>query len=71
METVDNAGETVTRTVDQFCAKNQISRVHFYDQLKRGIGPRVMKVGRRTLITLHAEAEWHRRMEAATQGDAA
>lgn len=63
--------EPVARTVKQFCGANQISHVHFYALLKRGLGPRVMKVGRRVLITLHAEAEWHRRMEAASQGDAA
>ena len=65
---LDQPVETVARTVKQFCGANQISHVHFYELLKRGLGPRVMKVGRRTLITLHAEAEWHRRMEAASNG---
>ena len=67
---LDQPVEPVARTVKQFCGANQISHVHFYELLKRGLGPRVMKVGRRTLITLHAEAEWHRRMEDATQGAA-
>ena len=70
-ESQEESIEPVARTVKQFCGANQISHVHFYELLKRGLGPRVMKLGRRTLITLHAEEEWHRRMEAASQGDAA
>ena len=68
---LDQPVEPVARTVKQFCGANQISHVHFYELLKRGLGPRTMKVGRRRLITLEAEAEWHRRLESASQGDAA
>ena len=70
MELKNEVLETVTLTVDQFCASNQFSRVHFYELLKGGLGPRIMKLGRRTLITKHAETEWHRRMESVTQGGA-
>ncbi len=51
--------------VDEFCAAHGISRAKFYDLLKIGKGPRVMKVGTRTLISREAAADWRREMEAA------
>lgn len=54
-------------SVKDFCAAHQISKVAFYDLLKKGIGPRIMKVGTRTLISLEAAAEWRRRMEEGAQ----
>ena len=54
-------------TVKGFCAAHEISKVAFYDLLKKGIGPRIMKVGTRTLISLEAAAEWRRRMEEGAQ----
>ena len=53
-------------TVPQFCDGFCLSRTHFYDLLKKGRGPRTMKVGRRTLISAEAAAEWCRRMEDET-----
>ena len=50
-------------TVEQFCEAHQITKVLFYAIKKVGVGPRIMKVGRRTLITLEAAAEWRSRME--------
>ena len=41
----------------------------FYKLKKQGEGPREMKVGARTLITLESAAEWRRERENATQGD--
>ena len=35
----------------------------FYELLAAGRGPRVMKVGKRTLISVEAAAEWRRKME--------
>jgi predicted DNA-binding transcriptional regulator AlpA len=59
-----------TYTVDQFCASHHIGRTHLYELLKRGQAPRLMKVGRRTLISREAAAEWRRAMEApANQSD--
>ena len=57
-----------TLTVAQLCARNQISRVHFYELRKHGRGPKIMKMGRRTLITLQSESDWHAQMEAASLG---
>lgn len=54
-------------TVPQFCDEHNISRTHFYALLKEGKGPRLMRVGRRTLISLEAAADWRRRMESETE----
>jgi hypothetical protein len=59
------------RSVEEFCSRNSICRATFYNLRKRGAGPRVMKVGNRTLITDHAETEWHRRMEAEADASSA
>ena len=59
-----DAQATVARHVDGFCRDHGISRAHFYNLLKRGDGPVIMKVGRRTLISAEAAAEWRKRMEA-------
>lgn len=53
-------------TIAQFCAAHNISRTHFYELIKQGKGPRQMKVGRRTLVSAEAAADWRRAMEAAT-----
>lgn len=53
-------------TVPEFCEAHRISRALFYILVRDGSGPRVLKAGRRTLITVDAAAEWRRRMEAAT-----
>ena len=58
-------------TVPEFCAAHRISRALFYLLVREGTGPRLLKAGRRTLITVDAAAEWRRRMEAATVEGAA
>jgi hypothetical protein len=56
--------DKVCYTVPEFCeAHGGISKVFFYQLLKEGKGPRLMKVGRRTLVTAEAAAEWRRLME--------
>jgi predicted DNA-binding transcriptional regulator AlpA len=52
-------------TIDEFCQAHAISRATFYNLLKRGTGPRVMKVGARTLVSETAAAEWRQQMESA------
>jgi excisionase family DNA binding protein len=58
--------ERDTYTVTQFCDAHHIGRTHLYELLKQGRGPRIMKPGRRTLISREAAAEWRRAMEAAS-----
>jgi predicted DNA-binding transcriptional regulator AlpA len=56
-------------TVPQFCDGHNISRTHFYELIKQGRAPRLMKVGRRTLISAEAAFDWRRRIEAETAAD--
>ncbi len=59
-------------SVAEFCREHAISRGLFYNLLREGRGPRVIKAGRRTLISREAAEDWRRRMEATTQaGEAA
>jgi len=45
-----------TESIPQFCSSHNISRTHLYELIKQGKGPRLMKVGRRTLISQEAAA---------------
>jgi hypothetical protein len=54
-------------TVPEFCAAHRISRAMFYILARGGRGPRIMKCGRRTLVSAEAAAEWRSRMESATR----
>jgi hypothetical protein len=58
-------------TVDEFCRHHRICRGTFYNLIKHGRGPRIMKVGARTIVTDEAAADWRARMEAETVGEAA
>jgi hypothetical protein len=57
--------EGLALSVDEFCVLHRISRANFYLIVKAGRGPKIMKVGARTLISREAAADWRRRMEAA------
>ena len=50
-------------SIPEFCRRHGISRAHFYNLSKSGQGPALMRVGRRTLVSAEAAAEWRRRME--------
>ena len=56
----------LTYTIPQFCDGHNLSRTHFYALLKEGKGPRLMKVGRRSLISAESAAAWRKRMEDET-----
>ena len=56
-------------SIPEFCEAHGISEGFFYKLKKQGEGPREMKLGARTLITLESAAEWRRERENATQGD--
>jgi hypothetical protein len=58
---VDRAAYSVV----EFARAHSMSRAHLYNLLRDGLGPRVMRAGRRTLISTESAAEWRRRMEAA------
>jgi hypothetical protein len=52
--------------VSAFCEAHDISRGYLYQLWTEGRGPRRTKLGRRTVITGEAAAEWRRRMERET-----
>jgi hypothetical protein len=58
--------QTKASGIDQFCSEHNISRAMFYKLLKMGQGPRLMKVGARTLISDEAAADWRRQLEQQT-----
>jgi hypothetical protein len=58
--------QQLTFSIDEFCTAHRISRASFYNYVKAGHGPRLMKVGGRTLISVEAAADWRRGMEAKT-----
>jgi hypothetical protein len=47
--------------VNEFCEAHRISRAFFYTLQKDDLGPRTFKVGRRTLVSVEAAAEWRNR----------
>lgn len=57
-------------TILGFCEAHKISRTHLHEISRAGRGPKVMKVGRRVLISAEAAADWRKQMEQATQGAA-
>lgn len=54
-------------SVAEFCAANRLSKATFYNLLRDGRAPKIMKVGRRTLIPASAVREWQERMVAGTE----
>lgn len=55
----------VAFSVPSFCQAHSISKSHFYALVRGGLGPRLMRVGSRTLISAEAAAEWRARCEKA------
>ena len=53
----------LTFTVNEFCDAHRISRAHFYGLVKGGLGPRIMRAGRRTLISREAASDWRKQLE--------
>ena len=50
-------------SIPEFCEAHGFSEGFFHKLMKQGAGPRVMKVGARTLITFESAAEWRRARE--------
>jgi hypothetical protein len=47
-------------SIDEFCKAYRISKATLFREWKRGRGPEVKKVGRRSLITVAAAEAWER-----------
>jgi predicted DNA-binding transcriptional regulator AlpA len=50
--------------IPDFCEAHGISRALLHKMWRNGTGPRIMKIGRRTLISTEAAAEWRKGLEA-------
>ncbi len=50
-------------SVIKFCKAHNISRSMYYKLRKQGQGPKLMKVGRRRLISDESAAKWRQQME--------
>ena len=55
--------EKKVMTVSEFCETYCVGRNLFYKLLSVGMGPQIMKIGRRTLISVEAADAWGREME--------
>jgi len=49
----------------EFATRHSISKSHLFDLMRSGLGPRVIKAGRRSLISAEAAADWRKQMEVA------
>ncbi|MCD9817070.1 transcriptional regulator [Bradyrhizobium japonicum] len=48
-------------SIEEFCQAHGFSTALFFKLRKKGQTPRMMKVGKRTLISLEAAAAWRER----------
>lgn len=60
---MDNLDQMLT--IAEFCRVHRICRATFYKMVRRGEVPRIIRVGRRVLISAEAVKEWRREREAA------
>jgi predicted DNA-binding transcriptional regulator AlpA len=56
-------GERDAYTLREFCARHGLSRAHFYRLQALGSGPRLIRAGRRVLVSREAATDWRRKME--------
>jgi hypothetical protein len=52
-------------TIPEFCRRHGFSESFYHKLQQKGLGPRIMKVGARTLISLDAAAQWRQEREEA------
>jgi hypothetical protein len=57
-------------SIKQFCAAHGVSEAMFFKLVRQGEGPALMKVGRRTLVSIESAERWRREREAATSATA-
>lgn len=60
-----------TYTIAGFCDDHHISKAFLYKLIKDGKGPRLMRVGRRTLVSAESAADWRAQQERNTFHDGA
>lgn len=51
-------------SISEFCKAHNICKVTFYNLQKKGVGPKIMRIGSRVLISKEAAKEWRKQMES-------
>jgi hypothetical protein len=57
--------EADAQSIKRFCVRNGISQASFFKMQTLGTGPRVMRVGRKVLISRESAERWRRQREQA------
>ena len=57
--------ERKAQPLAEFCKEHGICRQTFYNLRAKGEAPRVMRVGRKVLVSAEAAADWRREREVA------
>ena len=57
-------GGRAAYTISEFCSAYRISRSKLYQLWALGIGPRVMRIGAKVLISIEAASDWRQQREA-------
>jgi hypothetical protein len=63
---ITDGGEADAYSISEFCRRHAISRQFFHTLRKTGLGPQVLRVGRRVLVSKEAAAAWRAERAAAT-----
>jgi hypothetical protein len=61
--THDNDAGASAMSIARFCRRNEISEPMYYKLQSNGIGPKTIRLGKRTLITVEAERRWRQARE--------
>jgi hypothetical protein len=57
-------------SINEFCEAYRICRASFYNYQRAGVGPRIMRVGSRRIISVEAAEDWRREREEAANAAA-
>lgn len=57
-------------SIAEWCRYRGICPATFYNHLQRGEMPAILRIGRRTIITAEADAEWRLRLERQAAAEA-
>ena len=63
---VTDAADRAAYSIPEWAKRNGISVSMYHKIQKQGLGPRIMRVGSRTLISREADEQWRREREAAS-----
>jgi hypothetical protein len=64
---ISNAVERAAYTIPEFCDAHRISRAHYYNLKRLGLGPDEAHAGDRVIIAKRAAARWLTQREKAAR----